>query len=577
MPDPSPPSRHDGTGAVDLRVDGARAAELKEAARAWPSWTLTELQLADLELLATGAYAPLTGFMTEEDHASILVDDRLPDGPLWPVPILLDVDTATANAADGADHVALRDAEGTMLAALTVTSRWRPDLRAEAHRLLGSDDPAHPEVAALIERSGAMRLGGPLEVLELPAHHDLEELRATPDQLRGRLAGHGDRPVLAVHLRGIPSTRQLDVIRERARDLGAVVLLHPVVGPGEAVDLDRFTRVRLARLAAEHLRHDVEVELAVTPLPARLMGPREAVLHALVRRNHGASHVLIGPWHASPHAPERVAPLDGPQAPPRRVGDVADELGITPVLHWDGEEGAISANDVNPVTEVPYGTDAADPGQALLARARDGAYPLGDVPDDVDVAVRRVLPTRDERGLCVFFTGLSGSGKSTIAKILRARLLEPGGRTVTLLDGDLVRRNLSSELDFSKEHRDLNVLRIGYVASEIAKHGGIAICAPIAPYDAIRRANREQITRHGGGYVLVHVATPLDVCEARDRKGLYARARAGEITGFTGIDDPYEVPDDAALTIDTTDLTPRDAADRVLAHLEEEGWWPPRT
>jgi sulfate adenylyltransferase len=575
MPDHPLPAYHGGR-PVDLRVDEARAGELKEASRAWPSWTLTELQLADLELLTTGAYAPLTGFMTEDEHASVMVDDHLPDGSLWPAPIVLDVDTPTANETLEADHIALRDAEGTMLAALEITSRWRPDLRAESHRFLGSDDPVHPEVEALMERSRTMRLGGPLEVLELPAHHDLEELRATPEQLRARLAEHGDRPVLAVHLRSIPSQHLLETIRDHARDLDAVVLLHPAVGPGEAVDLDRFTRVRLARIAAERLRGDVDVELAVTPLPARLMGPREAILHALVRRNHGASHFLVGPWHASPHAAERVAPLYGPQAPPSRVSEVADELGITPVLAGDGEEGVISSDDVNPVTEVPYGTDSTDPSQGLLLAARSGRYPLGHVPDDVEAAVRRVLTPRDQRGLCVFFTGLSGSGKSTIAKILRARLLEPGGRTVTLLDGDLVRRNLSSELGFSKEHRDLNVRRIGYVASEIAKHGGIAICAPIAPYDDVRKANREQITRQGGGYLLVHVATPLEVCEQRDRKGLYAKARAGEIRGFTGIDDPYEVPDDAALTLDTTALSPEGAVDRILAHLEEEGWWPPR-
>ncbi len=575
MSDHPLPAPHGGR-TVDLRVDENRAAELREAAHDWPSWTLTATQLADLELLATGAYAPLTGFMTDEEHGSILVDNRLPDGTLWPVPILLDVDTPTANDTADADHLALRDTEGTMLAALRIESRWRPDLRAESHRLLGSDDPAHPEVEALIARTGAMRLGGPLEVLELPAHHDLAELRLAPEQLRERLGRHEQRPVLAVHLRAIPTREMLAAVRDAARELDAIVLLHPMVGPGEAVDLDAFTRVRLARLAADHLAdEDVDVELAVTPLPARLGGTGEAVLHALVRQNYGATHMLFGPWHASPHAAERVAPLFEPNAPLRTVEAAADEFDLVPVPAPRGEQDTTSSDDVNPVTDVPYGVEMRDHGQVLLHAARDGRTELPDVTDDVAAEIHRTLSDRGQRGLCVFFTGLSGSGKSTIAKIVRARLLEHGGRTVTLLDGDLVRRNLSSELGFSKEHRDLNVLRIGYVASEIAKHGGIAICAPIAPYDAVRRANREQIEQVGGGYVLVHVATPLEVCERRDRKGLYAKARAGEITGFTGIDDPYETPTDASLTIDTTDLTPEQAAEQVLAHLEEEGWWPP--
>jgi sulfate adenylyltransferase len=572
---PNLPPYHGGR-AVDLRVDAPRAASLKSASGDWPSWTLTDIQLADLELLATGAYAPLTGFASERDHASVVEGRRLEDGTYWPLPIDLDVDAGTADAAIAAGHLALRDAEGTMLAAMTVTSRWRPDPAAEARRLLGTDDLGVPEAAALRARAGAVRLGGPIEALELPAHHDLAALRATPEQVRARLAGHPAAAVLAVHLRGVPTSPLIERIVRSAKELQALVLLHPTVGPVEAVDLDRFTLARLAAAAADELRRrGVAVELAVTPLPARLAGPREAALHAIVRQNHGATHLLVGPWHGTPHAAETGPPLFGPGAAQRLLETDAGELAIAPV-RVPREVLLTSGGRFVPADQVPADAEVTDLAESQLHEAfAAGTEPPADyLPEPLADELRRALPPRCRRGLTIFLTGLSGSGKSTIAKVLRDRLLERGGRTVTLLDGDLVRRNLSSELGFSKEHRDLNVLRIGYVASEITKHGGIAICAPIAPYDEIRKANRARIEATGGGYVLVHVATPLEVCEARDRKGLYARARAGQLRGFTGIDDPYEVPEDAALTIDTTDVEPHEAVEEILDHLEAEGWWP---
>ena len=569
MPDHALPPYHGGE-PVDLRVDEARAAELTDGARRWPSWTLTELQQADLELLATGAYAPLTGFATDTEQTAILNSGRLPDGTRWPIPITLDVDAGMANEMSEDGMLALRDSEGTMLAAMTVVSRWRPDPKAEAMRLLGSNDPEHPEVAALLRRSGAMRLGGRVEAIELPAHHDLADVRLEPAEVRRRLARHAGRAVLAVHLRGIPTTPQLAAIRSAALDLDAVVLLHPTVGPTEAHDIGRFTRMRLVRLLAAHLAEaGVETELAATPLPARLAGPVEAELHAIVRQNHGATHLLVGPWHASPHDTEHVPTLVGAHPPQQHLAQVAGELGIVPV--------PVAADEIAVRPELASDPAGDDPTRRQLLATRFGTFPdpSAEVPDDIAAVIHERHPPRHRRGVTVFLTGLSGSGKSTIAKVLRGRLLETGGRTVTLLDGDLVRRHLSRELGFSKRDRDINVRRIGYVASEISKHGGIAICAPIAPYDESRRACRELVQGAGGGFVLVHVATPLAVCEARDRKGLYARARAGEITGFTGIDDPYEEPADAALRLDTSDITPEQAAEQILDHLAEQGWWPP--
>ncbi len=559
-----------GGEQVDLRVDARRAAELEAAARTWPSWTLTELQTADLELLATGAYAPLRGFATEEEQTSILGSGRLPDGHRWPVPIVLDVDAGVANAVDDHRRLALRDAEGTLLATMEVTSRWRPNRHAEAMRLLGSDDPAHPEVAALLRRSGAMRVGGPVEVLALPAHHDLQDVRLEPARVRERLDAHGARAVLAVHLRGIPTSEQLASIHTATLDLDAVVLLHPTVGPAESLDLGRFTRIRLARLVAARLREQgLTVELAAVPLAARLSGPREAELHALVRQNHGATHLLVGPWHASPHDSEDVPTLFGAHPAQEHLQAIADELAIVPVC--------VPAEQVATRTEVTSDPAGDDPTRRQLIATRHGTFPdpSSEVPEEIAAVVHERLPPRAHRGLAVLLTGLSGSGKSTIAKVLRGRLLEAGGRTVSLLDGDLVARHLSSELGSSQRDRDLDVRRLGYVASEITKHGGVAICAPIAPSDDSRAAVRGLVEATGGGFLLVHVATPLEVCEARDRKGLYARARAGELTGLPGVDAPYEIPQHPALTIDTSDIAPTDAADHILAHLRAEGWWRP--
>ena len=561
------PAWHGGQ-RVDLRVDQDRALELQAAARAWPSWTLNELEVADLELLATGAYAPLTGFATEEEQASILTTGRLPDGTRWPVPIILNVDPGVANDIADGESLALRHPDGTVLGAMRVTSRWRPNRHAEALRLLGSDDPEHREVAALLGRSGAMRLGGPVEVLDLPDHHDLVDVRLEPAEVRSRLAAYPGRAVLAVHLRGIPISAQLAAIHTAAADLDAVVLLHPTLGPTETLDIGRFTRIRLVRLIAAHLRDQgLDVELAGVPLPARLVGPREAELHAIVRQNHGATHLLVGPWHASPHDTEQVPTLFGPHPPQEHLRAVADELDIVPVC--------VPAEQVAVRPEVTSDPAGDDPTRRQLIATRQGTFPdpSVEVPDDVAEVVLERLPPRARRGLTIFLTGLSGSGKSTIAKVLRGRRLEAGGRTVTLLDGDLVQQHLSSELGFSRHDRDLDVRRIGYVASEITKHGGVAICAPIAPYADSRAVSRALVEATGGGFVLVHVATPLEVCEARDRKGLYARARAGELTEFTGVDEPYEEPDDAAVTIDTTDVTPTAAAQQVLDHLDVEGWW----
>ena len=500
-----------------LLVDADRAAELKEASHDWPSWTLTPRQLCDLELLATGAFRPLTGFLTEADHAAVVQDMRLSDGTLWPVAVTLDVDPRFAADLAPGDRIALRDPEGTMLATLTLESRFTP-----------GDQSAEPPTC----------LGGPVEALQLPNQYDFPHLRRTPTQARGEAhAGRWARVLAAPTWQPLLGA-DIGELRRHVNTMGARILVLAEVGEVPHGALDRFALTRTLQAAMAELPEAAST-VSLVPLAVREDAGRHALIEALVAKAHGATHV----W--GPADPDAAA----------LVERHADEIGVTVVPRPPARPGI---------------TITVDEIHRRLAEGRD--IPDGVAPAGVLDELRRALPPRHARGLTVFFTGLSGSGKSTVANIVAHRLLEDGSRTVTLLDGDLVRQHLSSELGFSREDRNTNVLRIGYVASEITKHGGIAVCAPIAPYDAIRRENRQMIESTGGGYVLVHVATPLEVCEARDRKGLYAKARAGVIPEFTGISDPYEEPADADLTIDTTDITPEQAAALVLDHLRETGW-----
>ena len=511
-PDADTPSR-------GLVATPARAAELREASRGWPSWTLSPRQLCDVELLADGTFAPLAGFLGEDDHRRVVAEMRLADGALWPDPTRLEVDEAFArDLADGA-HVALRDPEGTMLAVLTVTSRFVP-----------------ADVA-----SGTVCLGGPVEVLQRPNQYDFPHLRRTAAEDRDE--AHEGRWARVL---GVPTWQPLlggDVgeLKRHVNTMGAHVLVLAQVGDTPPGALDRFALTR-ALLAAAEAVGAPSATVRLVPLAVREDPVRQALLEAMVARAHGATHV----W----------GPADGEAR--EALHRHADELDVAIVDRPAPRPGI---------------TVTLDDLQARLAAGEH--VPDGVAPPAVLEELHRALPPRHERGFTVFFTGLSGSGKSTVANVVAARLREDGAREVTLLDGDLVRQHLSSELGFSREHRNVNVLRIGWVASEITHHGGIAVCAPIAPYDDVRRQNRAMVEATGGGFVLVHVATPLEVCEARDRKGLYAKARAGEIAEFTGISDPYEEPGDAEVVLDTTDIEPEEAAEQVLVHLREAGWLHP--
>ena len=556
---------------VDAVVDDERASELRKASTHWPSWDLTPRHLCDLELLLSGAFSPLRGFLGSADVASVCADMRLSDGTLWPIPVTLDVPDELATQVGPGASVALRDPEGVMLAALHVEEVYRPDLRAEAQGVFGTTDPAHPGVAHLLERTHPNYLAGTLEGIQLPSHHDYTALRYTPAELRAEFTRQGWRRVVAFQTRNPLHRAHHELTLRAAKEVEANLLVHPVVGMTKPGDVDHYTRVRCYQAIMDGYPHNTAM-LALLPLAMRMGGPREAVWHAIIRRNHGATHLIVGRDHAGPGADAQGRPFYGPYDAQDLVRQHEAELGVTMVpfrrmVYVEHRDSYL------PEDEVPQGartlTISGTEQRRRLNEGRD--LPDWFTPPAVATELRRSYPPRARQGFTVFFTGLSGSGKLTIANVLLVKLLELGGRPVTLLDGDIVRKHLSSELGFSKEHRDINIRRIGFVASEITKNGGIAICAPIAPYDATRKDVRAMV-EPGGGFLLIHVLTSLEVCEARDRKGLYAKARAGALPEFTGISDPYEVPVDADVTIDTTQLTPEEAAQQIILHLESEGY-----
>ena len=542
---------------VPLYLPGEAAAEARMEARDLPSWDLSPRQLCTLELLLAGACGPLPGYLGQADHEAVLARGALADGTPCPWPLTLDVTEAFAAARTPGDRVALRDPEGLLVAILDVEESWAQPAEAVAAALAGTGTGVEDW---LREECGPARLGGRLRGVERPCHYDFAALRAEPAELRQRLHRMGWRRVLAVLTRRPLGPGEHALVMQRARSLEANVLLLVEGGMPDPGDLRYYARLRAAEAVLPRFSEPA-TELALVPLAPALGSPREGELRQLVARAYGATHVLLLDEPADGEAPPPAAP--GPS--PRRLGVERVE---TADVHFLPERGRYA------VGPPPRGGEPVQPARSseLLERlARGERVPEWLAwPEQVE-ALARAWPPRSAQGFTLFLTGLSGSGKSTIARALLGKLMESGARRVTLLDGDIVRKHLSSELGFSREHRDLNILRIGFVASEITKNGGVAICAPIAPYAATRRRVRAMIEAVGG-FVEIHVATPLEVCEARDRKGLYARARAGLIESFTGISDPYEAPEQPELRLDTTDTSPDEAAQQIVLRLGALGY-----
>jgi sulfate adenylyltransferase len=561
-----------GGELTDLIAPLDRIAELKAHSREWPSWDLTPRQICDLELLMSGGFSPLRGFMTLADYEGVCQNMRLSSGVLWPMPITLDVKEDFAHSLKpGTSKVALRDAEGVMLAVLHVDEVWQPDRKAEAQSVFGTTSAVHPGVDYLLNKGNPWYVGGRLEGVQMPAHYDFRTLRFTPAELRAEFARLGWRRVVAFQTRNPMHRAHVELTFRAAKQVEANLLIHPSVGMTKPGDVDYFTRVRCYQLLLSKFPVG-SVKLSMLPLAMRMGGPREAIWHALIRKNHGVTHFIVGRDHAGPGKDSDGKPFYGPYEAQELFKKHEADIGVTMVpfnmmVYLEDQDQYVPDNEVSNGSRVLNisGTELRD----RLNEGRDipGWFTYPEVVHEL----RRSYPPRHKQGVTIFFTGLSGSGKSTIANVLVTKFLEAGGRPVTLLDGDLVRKHLSSELGFSKEHRDINIRRIGYVASEITKNGGIAICAPIAPYDSTRKAVRSMI-EPVGGFILVHIATPVETCEQRDRKGLYAKARAGILKEFTGISDPYEEPKDADVVINTAELSPEEAAQEIILHLEREGF-----
>jgi sulfate adenylyltransferase len=561
-----------GGELVNLIATAARSTELKAQSREYPSWDLTARQTCDLELLLSGGFSPLRGFMTRADYEGVCHNMRLKSGVIWPMPITLDVTEAFAKTLKpGSSKIALRDPEGVMLAVLSVEDVWQPDRAAEAKAVFNSTSTAHPGADYAMNKSNPWYVGGSLEGLQMPSHYDFRGLRLTPAELRAEFARLGWRRLVAFQTRNPMHRAHVELTFRAAKQIEANLLINPSVGMTKPGDVDYFTRVRCYQLLLSKFPAGT-VKLSLLPLAMRMGGPREAIWHALIRKNHGVTHFIVGRDHAGPGKDVDGKPFYGPYEAQELFKKHEADIGVTMVpfnmmVYLEDQDQYVPDN------EVPNGSRVLNlSGTDLRDRLNQGR----DIPNwftypEVVQELRRSFPPRHKQGVTIFFTGLSGSGKSTIANVLLTKFLETGGRPVTILDGDLVRKHLSSELGFSKEHRDINIRRIGYVASEITKNGGIAICAPIAPYDSTRKAVRGMI-EPVGGFILVHIATSVETCEQRDRKGLYAKARAGILKEFTGISDPYEEPKDADVVINTADLSPEEAAQQIILHMEREGF-----
>ncbi len=548
----------------EARLERQRALDMQ-------SWDLTARQLCDLELILNGGFSPLEGFLGRADYEAVVRDMRLADGTLWPMPITLDVTRDFAGTIEAGQTLALRDAEGVLKATLEVSDIWEPDRRAEALAVFGTDDLLHPGVAYLSDVAHPVYVGGRLRGVERPTHYDFRHLRDSPRELRERFRKLGWRKIVAFQTRNPMHRAHQELTFRAACQAEANLLVHPVVGMTKPGDVDHYTRVRCYQAIRRRYPRNTAM-LSLLPLAMRMGGPREALLHAIIRKNYGCSHFIIGRDHAGPGVDASGKPFYDPYGAQELVRRHEEELGITMVpfkmvVYVEDKDAYL------PLDEVPEGARTLSlSGTELRERLAHGReLPEWFTFPEVAEQLRRTHPPRDKQGFTVLFSGLSGAGKSTIANVLMVKLLEIGGRPVTLLDGDIVRKNLSSELGFSKAHRDINIRRIGFVAAEITKNGGIALCAPIAPYESVRLDVRKMI-EPGGGFILVHVATPLEVCEQRDRKGLYAKARAGQIEQFTGISDPYEEPQDAEVVIDTTELTPEECAQQLILYLERHGF-----
>jgi sulfate adenylyltransferase len=556
-----------GGKLVNLLVSGEEREALIDRSNQLPSFKISPRALCDLELLATGGFSPLDRFMGKADYENVLHHMHLMDGTLWPLPTTLPVNPSDLPAVG--EEVVLRNANNDLIAILRVDEVFHWDPETEAILAYGSNDARHPMISEMV-RWGSVCVSGPLKVINLPRYYDFINLRLTPAQVREKLIALGNANVVAFQTRN-PLHRIHEELTKRAADkVGGSLLIHPVVGLTKPGDIDHYTRVRIYKALVDNYYDRNKTLLSLLPLAMRLAGPREALLHAIIRRNHGANHFIVGRDHAGPGKDSAGKPFYGPYDAQELMQKYENELGVKMVpferlVYLPDEKKYVEAKD------VPAGARLLE---ISGTQVREDYLTKGKLlPDwftrpETAQILRQMYPPRHQQGVCIWFTGLSGSGKSSTADVLVSLLMEYG-KQITILDGDVIRTHLSKGLGFSKEDRDTNILRIGFVAGEIVRHGGVAICAAISPYRAARNEARKMV---GDNFVMVYMDTPIEVCEQRDSKGLYAKARRGEIKGFTGVDDPYEPPIKPEVTLHTENISVEDNARLIIENLKAQGY-----
>ena len=558
-----------GGTLVNLVVEGEEREALIKRAKDLKGIKISARALNDLELLATGAFSPLDRFMGKADYERVLSEMRLTDGTLFPLPI-----TLTANPAElptVGEELVLRNTHNDLIAVMKLEEVYTWDAEKEARLSLGTNDPRHPLVSEM-SRWGKVCISGELKVVNMPKYYDFVDIRKTPAQVRAELEKMGNANVVAFQTRNPLHRVHEELTKRAAKQIGGSLLIHPVVGLTKPGDVDHYTRVRVYKALLENYYDKKSTQLSLLPLAMRMAGPREALLHAIIRRNHGANHLIVGRDHAGPGNDSSGKPFYGPFDAQEMLSQYEDEIGVKMVpfqwmVYLPEEDDYVAADQVPEGAKVLTisGTQVRE---EYLAKGK--LLPEWFTRPETAEILRESYPAKHEQGFCIWFTGLSGAGKSATARALTDLLLERG-KQLTVLDGDVVRTHLSKGLGFSKEDRDTNILRIGYVSGEIVRHGGNVICAAISPYRNARNEARKLVP--AGNFFMVHVDTPLKVCEARDVKGLYAKARAGEIKGFTGIDDPYEAPINPEITVTGDGVTPEENAKKIIAYLEKEGFF----
>jgi sulfate adenylyltransferase len=553
---------------VNLMVSNEEKQELIDRSNRLPSIQISARSLCDLELLATGAFSPLDRFMGKADYERVLTEMRLKSGVLFPIPVTLPVDESALPS--WGEQITLSDSRNNTIAVMQIEEVYQYDPQREARLVLGTTDPRHPLISEMV-RWGKVYVSGALKVIDLPKYYDFVDLRKTPAEVRASLGKMGYENVVAFQTRNPMHRIHEELTRRAAEEINGSLLIHPVVGMTKPGDVDHYTRVRVYRSLIENYYDQSRTLLNLLPLAMRMAGPREAIWHAIIRRNYGANHIVIGRDHAGPGKDSQGRPFYGSYEAHAMVEQYGEEIGVKPIefkeLVFLADEERYEERDNVPEKARIFSISGTQVREDFLAKGK--LLPEWFTrPETADI-LQEMYPPRHKQGFCIWFTGLSGSGKSTTAEILTSLLLERG-RQITLLDGDVVRTHLSKGLGFSPADRDTNILRIGFVAGEIARHGGSAICAAISPYRATRNEARKMVGKDY--FIEVFVDTPIEVCEQRDVKGLYARARRGQITGFTGVDDPYEEPRNPEIRLDTVTSDPLTNALKIVAYLEERGF-----